>query len=390
MTKFLFIVELYDEYIHLLIKVISLDSQLDQLEDFKNYHISTGELLQKLKENDDRVKITPNQKLNLNDFISIIDYLNKNGISFIENILKYKYILILEETIRTTPSLKGALNIINEKLNFLMSLKNNNENENDNLDNLIKNMSRNWKIEDNLIFDNIYKVSNEDLFEELFNFDEELKTNLIHPLDIISYNFKINVCSINDHNLNSKIHKYLEDDKDIQTKIQNSIRIKIKTLGHNIIEKLYNNFILNEKGNISFNSEIEKYMKSIYNNALISTIIQYEEFNIITNRYIYRDESSNKDFDSINQYYIDHLDTSIKEYSNQFNDKVVIDVYIGTKYPCVIRMFKEIDQCLTENTKDYTDNEKELRENANYKLEEYAAKKSKCEDNIKAKFNEEF
>eukprot|EP00833_Pecoramyces_ruminatium_P015847 jgi/Orpsp1_1/1189879/evm.model.d7180000075169.1 len=140
-----------------------------------------------------------------------------------------------------------------------------------------------------------------------------------------------------------------------------------------------------EEDDIDFITIIIKNMKIIYNDLLVSTIIQFEERNIISSKYTCENDIDNEYFDSIYQNYINDFDTSYKKYSN-ISTRVKIDIYLGTSYPCIIQVFKNIDECVISNSEKYLNNENEIRDNSYYEIDDYSSKKSILEKNVEIEF----
>jgi len=236
-------------------------------------------------------------------------------------------------------------------------------------------------------FKEIYESSTLDLFKNnsLIDIEEEFNKDLYHAFTYILFNFKINMSSTS----NNKYIKYLcksiiNENNNLKIQIQNSIMKKIENIGTNIIMKIFNEYNFDES-EVDFISIIIKYMKSIYNDALICTIIQFAKLNILSSKILYE----NKAFNAIYRYYIDNFDTTIIKYNNM-SSREKIDTYLGISFPGVIVSFKEIDRCIIENRVNYLDNENEVRKNLNIDIDEYNDKKNIYENNIVIKFKEQF
>ncbi|KAL6625999.1 hypothetical protein U3516DRAFT_777123 [Neocallimastix sp. 'constans'] len=141
-----------------------------------------------------------------------------------------------------------------------------------------------------------------------------------------------------------------------------------------------------DENEVDFISIIIKYMKSIYNDTLICTIIQFAKLNILSSKILYE----NKTLNVIYRYYFDNFDTLIIKYINM-PSREKIDIYLGITFPVVIISFKEIDRCIIKNRVNYLDKENEVRKNLNIDIDEYNDKKNIYdENNIVIKFKEQF
>eukprot|EP00833_Pecoramyces_ruminatium_P004169 jgi/Orpsp1_1/1178201/evm.model.c7180000064404.1 len=207
-------------------------------------------------------------------------------------------------------------------------------------------------------FNEIYESNNMDLFknQNLIDLNEEFEKDLFHAFTIISYNFKINLTSESNKDYINNICKYINSNQTLKCLIKNTIVKKIETMEENLIMKVFKEYNF-EEDDIDFISIIIKNMKIIYNDLLVSTIIQFEEKNIISSlKYSYENDNNNVYFECIYQNYINEFDTSFKKYSN-ISTRVKIDLYLGTSYPCIISIFKNIDKFIIANTKSYLNNE---------------------------------
>jgi len=193
--------------------------------------------------------------------------------------------------------------------------------------------------------------------------------------------------SIFNHKYIKYLCKSINENKNLKTQIQKSImkKKKIENIGINIIIKILSEYRFDES-EVDFISIIIKYMKSIYNDALICTIIQFAKLNILSSKILYE----NKTLNVIYRYYFDNFDTLIIKYINM-PSREKIDIYLGITFPVVIISFKEIDRCIIKNRVNYLDKENEVRKNLNIDIDEYNDKKNIYDkNNIVIKFKEQF
>eukprot|EP00833_Pecoramyces_ruminatium_P002759 jgi/Orpsp1_1/1176791/evm.model.c7180000059018.2 len=359
------------------------------LNELKEFH-------QKLNKNSGDLNITLKQTLYFNDFILVIDYLHRNRILSMNKLTKFKEILLKEiiiNDISSSFSIASVVSdIINKKFLFLNSIRNSSSSSSSShsFENLINHISMNWKQiikGDYIIFDDMYKASNIDFFQLLINMEKEFENSLPNAFKHISYHFKTNLYSINIDSHTNNIYEYVNNNSKLKTMIHYSVTRKIENIKSNLILEMYREGISKDY-NFDFISELENYLKSIYNDALTTTIIQFEKFNILTNKFIHRKEPDAEDLDTIYQYYINNFDTSIKRYSNTSTHEK-IEVYIGVSYPHIIPLFKKIDQCLHENKNMYLENEDDDGNNVNNNMNGYYNKKSIYENNVVAEFRKQ-
>eukprot|EP00833_Pecoramyces_ruminatium_P007874 jgi/Orpsp1_1/1181906/evm.model.c7180000079088.1 len=310
--------------------------------------------------------------------LSHINYLIQNNENILEekNQLKNKVFILIIHLKRIT--------------------KNNREDSGDEIicnDDLISHLTK-WKqvFIDNLNgikynFNEIYESSNTDLFlnKNLIDLDEEFEKDLFHAFTLIKYNFKINLTSKSTEDYINSICKYINNNEKIKCLIKDSIMKKIENIEDNLIMKIFKEYNF-EEDDIDFISIIIKNIKSIYNDILVSTIIQFEEQNIISSsKYSYENDINNDYFDSFYQNYINKFNITDKKYSN-ISAIIKIDVYLGFSYPGIISVFKDIDNCIINNAKSYLNNENEIRFNILYEIDDYLSNKHILENNVITEF----
>jgi len=240
----------------------------------------------------------------------------------------------------------------------------------------------------NINIKDVCNASTWELFnnENLINIEKEFKKDLYHAFTIISYNVKINFSSIKKEEYIEKLCSFIIRNEKIINILQDAILKKIRNIQGNIIMKIFTDYTF-EDNDIDFISIISKYLKSIYNESLIRTLIQFEEYNILSTKLLNDlDEHTNDElFDNIYQDFIDRFDSSFKKYS-KFSQIVKIDLILGISYPCIISIFKKINIYTNTIIGVYLENENKIRRNRFKNIDEYSNNKSFLENNLIIEF----
>jgi len=242
----------------------------------------------------------------------------------------------------------------------------------------------------NINIQEIYEATAIELFmnKNLINLEEEFKKDLFHAFTLISYKIKINFSTIEKDEYVEKLCSYINNNKDLIANIQDLILKKIKNIKDNIIMKIFsnNNFEMND---IDFISIISKYLKSIYNEGLIRTLVQFEEYNILSTMFLNEKEGENENFKDIYQDYIDKFDNTFRGYSN-FSQTVKIDLILGVSYPCIISIFNRINAYTNTLIGYYLENENKLRRNEYNQINDYLREKQFLENNLIIEFGKDY
>ncbi|OUM66214.1 hypothetical protein PIROE2DRAFT_59532 [Piromyces sp. E2] len=238
----------------------------------------------------------------------------------------------------------------------------------------------------------VFEASNDELFDnkKLINVDEELFKDFYHAFTSISYTIKLNFSSIKDiEEFIERICEYVKNNNQIREYIYNSIINKIKN-DKNILIKIYSdhNFVDDD---IDFISILIKYMKKIYNDALITTIMQLEKYQILSTKVLLMEDELklNNDIEKIYHQYIDNFDNVIQNHSGISNKK--FDLILGVSYPCIISVFTEIKIYINTITEEYLENDNRIRFSSVQKdINEYYNEKRLLEDNLTIEFDKKY
>jgi len=242
----------------------------------------------------------------------------------------------------------------------------------------------------NIHLSEIYEASNIDLFknEKLINLEDELRKNLFHAFTHISYKEKINFSPIDKTEYIEKVCEFIYNNETYKNLIQNEIIMKIEKINENIIEKVFYDYSF-EDNDVDFISIIIKYLKNIYLNILITTLIQFEEYNIFSTKLMNEEILNNEYFEEIYQNTINDFDKSYEKYSCSTNTRS-IDLFLGVSYPCIISIFKGINQYIVELRNEYMENENCVRFELYEENDDYIEKKNLLENNLKTEFEKHY
>ena len=236
----------------------------------------------------------------------------------------------------------------------------------------------------NVDMKNIINSSNIELFnqKELINLDEEFEKNLYHAFSCLSYNTKINLSDIQENEYIEKVCEYINKDNYLKILIQKIVMNKINNIDYNIIKKIFTDYNF-EENDVDFISVISKYMKSLYNNIFIDSIIHLEEENILSTRLLGEKEMNNDFFNIIYEKHLNKLDLKA-EYHVTFSERVKIDYIFGISYPFIISVFNEINSYININKllEDYKENDDKYRAELFDNEEDYTKEKNRLENNI--------
>ena len=269
-----------------------------------------------------------------------------------------------------------------------------NSNKNENLKNeyLLSHLTE-WKqffidnLNDiNISFDEIFRSSTNELFrnENLINLEEEFRKDLYHAFTLISYNLKINFSPIEKDEYIENICEYIFSNDKLKTTIQNLIIKKIDNFKDNIIMKVFTEYNF-EENDVDFISVIIKYMKSVYNNALISTIIQFEKQHILSTKMLNeRNNINHPMFDKVYYDCISQFNNIIQQYSVLYH-REKINILLGITYPCIIPEFSKINNYINTLINDYVETNDQYKKDQ-ITMEEYIIKINNLENNLKIEF----
>ena len=104
-----------------------------------------------------------------------------------------------------------------------------------------------------------------------------------------------------------------------------------------LIEKMFKEYQF-EGNDVDFISALIKYMKSIYNNVLIDTLIQFEKENILSTKLLCSSEMRNDYFNKIYEKKINDLNTKEENFAS-FSQNIKINKILGISYPFIISVF---------------------------------------------------
>jgi len=305
------------------------------------------------------------------------DCIHLNDINYlIEN---YENLLFENENNNLHKRSKPILFIIHLKRNSIQGKKN------ININNYLLSHLTEWKqfFVDNLNgkdinLKEILHATNDELFENknIFNLDEEFNDNLYHAFSCIKYNFKVNLSDFDYDTYIEKACRYIINNRKLKKEIQSLVLKKIKMVKENIIHKIFYHYNF-EENDVDFVSIIVKYIKSLYNDALISTIIQFEQKQIISAKML-SDLKDDEFTEKIYQSEIENFDTNLRKNSALSRER--IDLYLGISFPCIIQSYIEIHKYIKNKLiDDYFTNE-----NHNYLKDKniYDEEKENLEKNI--------
>ena len=241
----------------------------------------------------------------------------------------------------------------------------------------------------NINFKEILESNNNDLFNnrKLINLDEEFMKDLFHSFTAISYKYKVNFSSIAFENYIESVCEYINSNKNLKNMIQKSIDEKIKNIKGNLFQKIFSDYSF-EENDVDFISVIIKYIKSLYNEALTNTIIQFEKNNILSTILLNKENDvfNDKYFLSIYQDCIDKFSPSNVKFNGLLSSVQKIDLLLGISYPCVISIFNKIKIYINEIIKDYRENEHNIRYGLAKEDYDYFYNKNLLENNLKVEF----
>ena len=156
-----------------------------------------------------------------------------------------------------------------------------------------------------------------------------------------------------------------------------------------LIEKMFKEYQF-EGNDVDFISALIKYMKSIYNNVLIDTLIQFEKENILSTKLLCSSEMRNDYFNKIYEKKINDLNTKEENFAS-FSQNIKINKILGISYPFIISVFFEINNYTNTLIEKYLDNDDYFRNDYQpFKIEEYIAKKNNFENNLIKEFEKQY
>ncbi|OUM60841.1 hypothetical protein PIROE2DRAFT_13322 [Piromyces sp. E2] len=221
----------------------------------------------------------------------------------------------------------------------------------------------------------IIDATNIDLFKnnELINLNKEFEKELFHSFSFIEYEIKINFSDI-------KKEEYIEQDT-----IQKLTMKKIESIKNNIIMEVFDNYNF-ENRDVDFISVLIKYMKSIYKNGLISTLIQIEQEKILSTKLLMEKEFNHKFFDTIYQKIIQKFEPTLNQHS--VFSRTNIELIMGISYPFIIPVLENINKYIINNLKnDYLKNENNFSPEDK---ENYVNERKRLENNIQTEFEKQY
>ena len=236
----------------------------------------------------------------------------------------------------------------------------------------------------------IFDSSNIELFnnKDLINLDAEFSKDLYHAFSCITYNIKINFSEINSNDYIEKICEYINDDEELKLSIQKIIKRKLENLKENIILQFFKKYNF-EENDVDFISALIKYMKSVYNNIIIDTLIQFEKENILSTKLLCSNEMKNEYINKIYKDKIEKFNLVIENYAT-FSKTIRINVIFGTSYPFIISEFVELNIYTNTLIEDYFENEDKYRSEQFDDIKEYFLNKKNIEDNLKKEIEKKY
>ena len=245
----------------------------------------------------------------------------------------------------------------------------------------IDNINGKYKIND------VINISKYELFEinSLIDLTKELENELYHLFSFILYDVKINFTDINEEKYIVEVCELILNNSKLKEYITLLSKNKIILMDKNIIMEVFTNYNF-EENDCDFISILVKYMKKIYKNALVSSIIQLEKYNLLT-CILLNNYNNKKYFNNLsNNIFKKLLRTNTPLNSHSVFEREKINLYMGIVFPGINMEFEEINEyILRELSKDYKNNEIE------YKLmekENYEKTKNNLEYNIIKKCND--
>jgi len=232
-------------------------------------------------------------------------------------------------------------------------------------------------------FKQVINSNNFELFSnsDLINLDEEFTKDFFHAFSLISYNIEINFSNIQKEEYIEKVCEFINNNNHLKKLIKNIIMNKIKTVKNNIIMEIYSNYNF-EDTDVDFISVLVKYMKSIFNEKLIYTLIELEKYNILSTKLLCSEEMKNEIVDNIyEEYIIKSIDFSTQNYAS-FSETIKIDCIFGISYPFIITEFKKVNNYTKTLIKKYLENDNYYRFEQFEEQEDYFNEKNLIENNL--------
>jgi len=237
-------------------------------------------------------------------------------------------------------------------------------------------------------FTDIFNASIIDLFhnKQLIDLEKEFDKCLYNAFGSITFNFKINFSNIKKEEYIIKMCEFINKNEVLKHAIQNSTIKKIMNLKTDIIMDIFTKYNF-EEDDVDFISVIIKYMKSIHRDALITTLVQFEEKNIISTKLLSEIKIENTFVDDIYNECISKFSDTITKYT-AFN-RARIDLFLGISYPLIIPIFKSLNNYTNTLINSYMENEYKLRQEL-IEMEDYIKEKVNLENNLKIEFEREY
>jgi len=211
----------------------------------------------------------------------------------------------------------------------------------------------------NINLKKVLNASNHELFRnyDLFNLESEFDNHLYNAFSCIKYNINVNMTDIENNEYIKKACEYIMSNKQLKKTIQNLVLKKIEMNKESIIQKIFTHYNF-EENDVDFITIIIKNMKTLYNDALKSTLIQFEQNHIISTKMF--SELNNNYIESIYQTMINSFDSTLKKYSVFSRKK--INLLLGISFPNIIPYFEEIHKYIVYNNlkKDYLEIENSI------------------------------
>jgi len=242
----------------------------------------------------------------------------------------------------------------------------------------------------NIDFDEIFESSAIELIKNksLMNLNDEFEKDLFHAFTLIKYDFKINFSNINNNQYIEKICEFINNNVNLKNSIQNVVNKKIKNIKDNVIMKIFTEYNFDDD-DVDFISIVIKYLKTIYSEALISTLIQFEQYNILSTKMNEKKIMKNDFFQNIYNNIIDKFDTKFERFS-VFSQTVKVELILGVSYPCVISVFSKINNYTNSLISKYLENEYKCRHEQFDDSSEYYDLKNNLENNLKIEFERQY
>ncbi|OUM67355.1 hypothetical protein PIROE2DRAFT_58828 [Piromyces sp. E2] len=242
----------------------------------------------------------------------------------------------------------------------------------------------------NIDFNEIFKSSAMELInnKKLINLEDEFEKDLFHAFTLIKYDFKINFSNISNNQYIEKICEFINSNTKLKNSIQNIVKNKINNIKENVIMKIFTEYNFDDD-DVDFITVVIKYLKSIYSEALISTLIQFERYNILSTKMTEKKIMKNEFFDNIYNSFIDKFDTKFESYS-VFSQTVKVNLILGVSYPCIISIFRKINNYTNSLIEKYLENDYKYRYEQFDDSKEYFDLKTDIENNLKIEFERQY